>query len=92
MVPTFSPKVFVPLPHPQKPARTVPKPSVPIPLLMACIGGGGAPIFTDDKIRESIVDNYDGLCGPPENVIAKGKIRSEDIENGDNCSKIILKT
>lgn len=35
MVPTFSPKVFVPLPHPQNPARTVPRPSVPIPLLIA---------------------------------------------------------
>lgn len=35
MVPTFSPNVFVPLPLPQRPANIVPKPSIPIPRLIA---------------------------------------------------------
>lgn len=43
MAPTFSPNVLVPLPLPQRPASTVPRPSVPMPLLMALNGGGGAP-------------------------------------------------
>ena len=42
MAPTFSPKVLVPFPEPHKPARNVPKPSIAIPLLIACRGGGGA--------------------------------------------------
>lgn len=43
MAPTFSPNVFVPFPLPKRPANTVPRPSNPIPLLIACTGGGGAP-------------------------------------------------
>lgn len=43
IAPTFSPNVFVPLPLPKSPASTVPRPSNPIPLLIACTGGGGAP-------------------------------------------------
>lgn len=46
MAPTFSPKVFVPLPAPQRPAKTVPKPSVPMPRLIACKGGDWAPVYT----------------------------------------------
>lgn len=54
MAPTFSPKVLVPLPEPQTPARTVPMPSTAIPLLMACRGGGGASAKTcelNHKVR-----------------------------------------
>lgn len=43
IVPTFSPKVFVPFPLPQRPASIVPNPSIAIPRLIACTGGGGAP-------------------------------------------------
>lgn len=43
-MPTFSPKVLVPLPQPQIPAITVPKPSVPIPRFITCKPGGGPPI------------------------------------------------
>lgn len=35
MVPTFSPNVFVPFPLPQRPANIVPRPSIPIPRLIA---------------------------------------------------------
>jgi len=43
IAPTFSPNVLVPFPLPMSPANTVPSPSNPIPLLIACTGGGGAP-------------------------------------------------
>ena len=49
MVPTFSPKVFVPFPLPQRPAKIVPNPSIPMPRLIAWTGGGGAP-----KIYENL--------------------------------------
>lgn len=45
IVPTFSPKVLVPLPQPQIPAITVPKPSVPIPRFITCKLGGGPPVI-----------------------------------------------
>lgn len=41
--PTFSLYEVVPFPVPQAPANRQPIPSIPIPLLMACFGGGGAP-------------------------------------------------
>ena len=43
MTPMFSAKLVLPLPDPHSPARTQPRPSVPMPLLIACAGGGGAP-------------------------------------------------
>lgn len=41
--PTFSLYEVVPFPVPQAPARRQPIPSTPIPRLIACLGGGGAP-------------------------------------------------
>lgn len=41
--PTFSLYEVVPFPVPQAPASRQPSPSMPIPLLIACLGGGGAP-------------------------------------------------
>lgn len=55
IVPTFSPKVFVPFPLPQSPANIVPNPSIPIPRLIACIGGGGAPKMIFYWVRYLIV-------------------------------------
>lgn len=51
IAPTFSPNVFVPFPDPNNPANTVPSPSVPIPLLIAWSGTGGASV---NKVRASI--------------------------------------
>lgn len=41
--PTFSLYDVVPFPVPQAPASRQPSPSIPMPLLIACLGGGGAP-------------------------------------------------
>lgn len=43
MAPMFSLYEVVPFPVPKAPVRRHPIPSIPIPRLMACLGGGGAP-------------------------------------------------
>lgn len=43
MAPVFTLYVVVPFPLPKAPVKRHPIPSTPIPRLMACFGGGGAP-------------------------------------------------
>ena len=43
MAPVFTLYVVVPFPLPNAPVKRHPIPSIPIPRLIACFGGGGAP-------------------------------------------------
>ena len=54
IAPIFSEYEVVPFPEPQNPARIQPTPSIKIPLLMACVGGGGA----SDEIKKKYISFF----------------------------------
>ena len=56
IAPTFSPNVFVPFPLPQIPASMVPMPSIAIPRLIECTGGGGASVITFIHFKNNQID------------------------------------
>lgn len=68
IAPTFSPKVLVPFPDPQRPASTVPRPSVPKPRLMACSGGGGAAVGRILLRPLCYIKRYRHDCKPKPNI------------------------
>lgn len=72
---------MVPLPVPQRPASAVPRPSIQMPRLIACLGGAGAPAGTGRRgwneatqIKGQTKRGSEGAVGHTERNGEEGKV------------------